>query len=303
MEVTKKQTKESYTGVPFRAARRNPGEYPYTLQEFDSPLWEIYRGAYGNVREYLEILTGEKDAAPETFKLRRLEQIPKTNYELAFDNLCENLWHQMDFYSATWLALPYLAKLMESWEKEQDQEWMFQGILAAGSCLATDVYGNKPEETEIQESYENAALTIRAMTIDFLAHHIAYVQEKELHWRRAFATAVIAILGEQKLAYMFILSYFNSCYIVCPECENCDEEIEFGYFDPSERIEAAKAPSEKWDGESFEDVRLWLFNLFDLMGDQEGKEQLGYYFGTYVCPECGERTHVLTGMEAYYLTE
>lgn len=299
----KRSTKQSGPGVPFHRAERKPEQYPYTLQALDSPLWETYRGAYGNVSEYLGILAGERDAAPETFKIRRLETAPKTNYELAFDNLCENLWHQMSFYPATWLAVPYLARLMESWERDQDLEWMFQGILAVGSCLATDVYGDTPGETEVQESYRNASLEIRAMTIDFLACHMEYVQGKEVHWRQAFAVSVVAILGERKLAYLFALSDFNSCYMVCPDCEYCDEEIEFGYFDPSERIEAIKVPSVKWDGESLEDVKLWLFNLFALLRDKEGTEYLRYFFGTYVCPECGKRMDVLAGMEEYYFGE
>lgn len=209
----------------------------------------------------------------------------------------------MSFYPASWLVLPYLARLMEGWEKEKDQEWIFQGILAAGSCLATDVYGGRPGENDIYESYQNAIRQIRVMTIDFLAGCLDYVREKSVHSKREFAAAVTAILGERKLAYILFLSYFESCYIVCPDCENCDEEIEFGYFKPSERIEETKMPSGKWDGESLEDVKLWLFNLFGLLGDKEGEERLRYYFGTYVCPECGKKVSVLTGMEEYYLSE
>lgn len=175
-------------------------QHPYALHDFDSPLWESYRGAYGNIEDYLVILMGEREKAPETFKLRRLESIPKTNYELAFDNLCENLWHQMSFYQATWLALPYLARFMEGWERDKDLEWMCKGILAAGSFLATDVFGDRPDPEDVCESYRNAALQIRAMTIDFLAGNPGYVLEKEVRWRREFAIAATAILGEQKLA-------------------------------------------------------------------------------------------------------
>ena len=99
------------------------------------------------------------------------------------------------------------------------------------------------------------------------------------------------------------LSGFDSYYIVCPECENCDEDMEVGYFEPSERMKRAKAPSGKWDGRSLEDVRLWLPNLFNLLEDEEGEEYLSYYFGTYVCPECGKKVPVVTGMEGYYLGE
>lgn len=293
---------QSCKGVPFRAVRQKTGKYPCSLQEFDSILWEDYKGAYGDVREYLVILMGEREKAPETFKLRRLEAVPKTNYELAFDNLCENLWHQMSFYPATWLAIPYLARLMEGWEKEGDIKWLFQGILAAGSCLATDVFGDRPGEDDVRESYENAILRIRDMTFDFLAGHMDHVREQHISLRRGFAFAVTAILGEKKLAYLLTMSELESCYMVCPGCENCDEEVEFGYFDPSERIEKAEIPAKKWDGESLADTSLWMFNLFALLGDMEGIERLRYYFGTYTCPECGERTAVLTGMAGYFLT-
>ncbi len=298
----KKADGQPCMGVPFKAAGRKEGQHPYTLQQFDSILWENYRGAYGDVREYLVILMGEREDAPETFKLRRLDNGPKTNYELAFDNLCENLWHQMSFYPATWLAVPYLARLMEGWEKEDDAGWLFQGILAAGSCLATDVYGDRPGEDDVWESYENAIRQIRDITIHFLAGHMDYVREKHISWRRGFAFAVMAILGEKKLAFLFTMSELESCYMVCPGCENCDEEMEFGYFDFSGRIEKVDVPAEKWDGESLADIKAWLFNLFALLGDVEGIERLCYYFGTYTCPECGERTAVLTGMERYFLS-
>ena len=298
---TQKEAVPSYIGVPFRAVKGERVQHPYTIQKFDSPLWNLYEGAYGNVSEYLDILMGEREEAPETFQLRRLDKTPKTNYEMAFDNLCENLWHQMSFYHATWLALPYMARLMENWKKEADTEWLFQGILMVGCCLATDVFGDKPEENEVRESYENAILQIRDMTIDFLTKDIEYVREKNIHWRRAFAYAVMAILGEKELSYLFFMSDLESCYIACPSCENCDEEIEFGYFDPLKRIEKTDVPVEQWDGESFEDVKVWLFNLFSLLNDKEGMEILCYYFGTYTCPECGEKMPVLTGMKEYFL--
>lgn len=261
------------------------------------------RQTFRIIEDYLVILMGEREKAPETFKLRRLENVPKTNYELAFDNLCENLWHQMSFYPATWLALPYLARLMEGWEREKELEWMFRGILAAGSILATDVFGDRPGEEDICESYRNAGLQIRAMTIDVLAGNLEDIRQKGVQWRREFSIAVTAILGERKLAYMLYLSGFQSYYIVCPACENCDEEMEVGYFELSERMQKTSAPSDKWDGKSLEDVKLWLPNLLHLLEDEEGEELLSYYFGTYVCPECGEEMPVLAGMEEYYLAE
>ena len=102
---------------------------------------------------------------------------------------------------------------------------------------------------------------------------------------------------------MLYLSGFQSYYIVCPACENCDEEMEVGYFELSERMKKISASFDKWDGKSLEDVKLWLPNLLHLLEDEEGEELLSYYFGTYVCPECGEEMPVLAGMEEYYLAE
>lgn len=205
----KKAEVQCREGVSFKPVKKEQGscagQYD-TLESPDSPLWEVYRGAYGNVSEYIEILMGKREEAPETFKLRRLETAVKTNYEIAFDNLFENLYHQMSFYRATWLVLPYLAKLMEGWEKDREADWLFRGILAAGSCLATDIYDEKPEEAHVYESYRNAMAQIRDITIRFLAEHMDYVREKEVSWRREFAIVVTAILGQQKLAYMLFLT-------------------------------------------------------------------------------------------------
>ncbi len=277
-ERQKKTGSKHFAGVPFKEMRWEKERYPYTFEPLESCLWEEYRGAYGNVAEEVAVLMGGREEAPDTHKLRRLETVPKTNYEITFDNLFENLYHQMSFYRATWLVLPYLAGLMEKWEKENDLEWVFRGIMAAGSVLATDVYGDKPAEPGLYESYQNAEKQIQAIT-------------------------VTAILGERKLAYMLYLSGMESCYVVCPVCEYCDEEMEIGYFDLTERINVAKAPAGKWDGESLADVKLWLFNLFALVEDQKGFEYLCYIFGTYTCPECGEKSSVSAGMEAYYLGE
>ena len=153
------------------------------------------------------------------------------------------------------------------------------------------------------ESYQNAIKQIQAITVNFLAEHLAYVLEKGDYWRSEFAVAVSAILGERKLAYMLFLSSLNACYVVCPACDNCDEEMEIGYFDLSERIETADIPAGKWDGKSPGDAKQWLYNLFALLEDHMGLEYLRYIFGIYTCPECGEKIPVLAGMEAYYLEE
>lgn len=57
------------TGVPFHMTVRVQGQYPYMLQELNSQVWAVYTGAYGDVWDYINILMGERDVAPEQKKL------------------------------------------------------------------------------------------------------------------------------------------------------------------------------------------------------------------------------------------
>lgn len=109
------------------------------LTEFSSGLWEEYRGAYGSVRREVEILMDGTTAPPPQQKLRRLDTEEKDDYRIAFDNLCEGLSHQMSFYSATYLVLPYMAKLLEEKEAAGDFQWQVLILSEMGVCLATDV--------------------------------------------------------------------------------------------------------------------------------------------------------------------
>ena len=68
--------------------------------EFASPMWDQYQGAYGDVREDVAFLFCPEELIPETDKLRRLDQEKKSDYEIIFDNLCENLTHQLSRYDA-----------------------------------------------------------------------------------------------------------------------------------------------------------------------------------------------------------
>ena len=61
--------------------------------EFPSDLWQVFRGAYGDVREDVAFLFCPKDLLPEMQKLRRLDFEDKDAEQINFDNLCENLSH------------------------------------------------------------------------------------------------------------------------------------------------------------------------------------------------------------------
>lgn len=286
-----------------RALNFQESEFPpYVLTDFNSALGGEYSGAYGNVREDVIVLMNKQERTPDSIKLRRLDQECKTNYEITFDNLCENLCGQMSFYRATYLVIPYFAELLKQWNREGDLAWQAKGIMAAGSCLATDIYGDIPDR-QVFENYNRAIQVIQALTICFLSKNMDYLSELSMAYRRELVSAVTAILGERKLAYILFISSWESCYLVCPKCEYCDEEIELRAGCSFDKIEKARVSSKKWDGKDLRDAKQWLFNLLRLLGDDEGEEHLCCYFGTYICPECGEKKLMLTGIENYYLGE
>ena len=74
-----------------------------TFTELNSDLWELYRGAYGNIKCEIEVLLKEVSG----------EEVEQEEFEDAFENLCETLWHQMSFYKASYLAMPYMLKFLE----------------------------------------------------------------------------------------------------------------------------------------------------------------------------------------------
>ena len=78
------------------------------LIDFNSPLWEIYKGAYGSVKEDIIALTSEKQLF--------YKKNENSDYYIAFENLFENLSHQMSFYNATYITLPYIVALLEQYE-------------------------------------------------------------------------------------------------------------------------------------------------------------------------------------------
>lgn len=72
-------------------------------------------------------------------KIIRLDFSEKDSYRINFDNLCENLSHQLSFYKATYLAMPYLVLLLEKKRRAQDFDWQLLIIREAGMILSTDL--------------------------------------------------------------------------------------------------------------------------------------------------------------------
>ncbi len=53
-------------------------------------------------------------------------------------------------------------------------------------------------------------------------------------------------------------------------------------------IEPAESVIGKWDGKSYDNTYLWFSNLVHSLG-VEDEWKISYYYGTYTCPECGNK--------------
>ncbi len=88
--------------------------------DFDDPQWAQYEGAYGNMSE----------------AVRRLLEQPDDK-ELA-ECVYQGINHQMDFYSAAYLVLPYLVKLLEEQIAVEKVEWAEYCLFNIAMVIACD---------------------------------------------------------------------------------------------------------------------------------------------------------------------
>ena len=238
----------------------------------------------------------------QQMKLRRLDPEEKDDFRIAFDNLFENLYHQMSFYYATYLVLPYLVTLLEKDSRFESFEWKMDMISEIGICLATDIPNNHREiltDEEILSSYEASILKLQELTKQFLEQHEEEIKELDFNARSMLITAILAIFGEREIAFILTMSCWDSCYMLCDNCEYCEEELELSDEEARKQIVPAESVIGNWDGSSYEDAWLWISNVLNQLGAQEELEILSYYYGTYTCPECGNKSKVFDLMKNY----
>lgn len=272
--------------------------------EFPSGLWEQYGGAYGDAREDVAFLFCPEELIPETEKLRRLDPSEKSDYEIIFDNLCENLTHQLSLYKASYLAMPYLVLLLEKRRQKDDYEWEKKIISAAGDILSTDIpyCGGGCEAVmpdEIMESYRLSVEILQEMAKDFLARRMDRLKEEDPGWLQYFCTDLMAVLGDREAAFQMLIGQWEQCPVSCPECGYYDEDMEadgLGDEEQLKKIEPAASVAGKWDRKSYEDTYLWFSSLVHELG-VEDEWKVSYYYGTYTCPECGSRGILMDWMK------
>lgn len=266
------------------------------LIDFHSHLWEIYRGAYGNVKDDIMILTNEKQLF--------YKKNEHSEYYIAFDNLFENLSHQMSFYNATYIALPYIVKLLEEYQNEFWEQYYI--ISKVGFCIATDIPENHTIHYDIEQnildSYTESITILQQKTKEFLFENINILKQLTPYEISEFCTSILAILGDRYIAYILTLSSWDTFYILCNNCEYCNEDLSYSFSNKTElkQITPAELKIEQWDKCSFDDTFLWLSYVLSILGDKKSVKILRYYYGTYTCPRCGKQKKVIDLIKNYY---
>ena len=261
-----------------------------TFIPLDSALWEQYPGAYGSVSGEIAFLMGES-TAPRV-KLRRLDPEEKDQERVAFDNLCENLSHQMSFYPALYLALPYMVKLLG--QKAGDYDWQLLIFSEIGICLATDVtWENEPAPRlpeDITESCREAAAILAERAERFLKENRKKLRREGAFERRRLCLGLYGLLGDRREAFALVMNQWETCYVHCTHCGYLDEDLEL--IDGKQRRKLR--PLRFWKKKPAEFTRFR--RILHQMGDWEGEELLACYYGGYVCPACGKRSDVMGGL-------
>lgn len=293
-EMWKEAIEKSLTEVQELRERLHP-------VPFASPLWEEYHGAYGDVREDTAFLFCPKELVPEMDKIVRLDFEEKDDDRINFDNLCENLSHQLSFYDATYLVMPYLVLLLEKKRRAQDFKWQLLIIREAGIILSTEGEqgGSSEVPEEVLECYQLSKELLRDMTEEFLDQHLEELKQESEDGLQYFLSGLLAIFGDPQAAFQLVVGSWEQTPVSCPECDYFDEEMEDGFYEEDlikEKVEPAESVIGKWDGKSFEDSYLWFSNLAHELGIED-EWKIPYYYGTYTCPECGKKGILIEWMK------
>ena len=90
------------------------------LEDLNSDQWEKHLGAYGNMSNVMSDFMKDPD-----------------DKELQ-ESVYQGINHQMTFYSAVYLVMPYLVKLLEQKILSGDIEWAEYCLFNTGMTLASD---------------------------------------------------------------------------------------------------------------------------------------------------------------------
>jgi len=280
------------------------------LAGYNSELWELLHGAYGNVCEEVKILMGDVEEIPPQEKTRRLDFEEKDDYMIAFDNLCENLTHQMTFYSASYIVMPYMVELLRLRELEGCFKWQFLIICNMGICLATDVYEDSIEEIpgEVLENYNASVEILKEKTKEFIKNNSGRLKELDRNEKNFLATAVLAILADKKAAHILCLGGWEETEISCPECDaylglfGFPEEEGLKEDEKEEGITPVKEEAGETGSEESSAYK-WYKGFLQDIGAYEEAEIISAYYKKFRCNKCGARKTLMEFAQAIVFYE
>ncbi|MCI9079517.1 MAG: hypothetical protein HFH68_11425 [Lachnospiraceae bacterium] len=271
--------------------------------DFNSDLWEKLHGAYGNILEDIIPLTVNEPEVPENEKSFYADY--ESDYMIAFDNICCTLSHQMSFYHASYIALPYLANAFNYWYQKDDFIMQVLFLNNIGIIVSTDIpynteYYNDIRENlpaNVMESYQESILFFKEKAKELLLNKLdMFKQFRQIDITYIFIS-LLAFIGKREHAFVLMLGNFDQCLISCKNCGLYTEDIELDddyinntdHQELNELITPAGPVTGQWDKKSFDDTYVWLSNILQLCGNDNDAAKLSYFYGTFNCPDCGTK--------------
>lgn len=206
------------------------------LLNFDSKLWyelesaysftDEFRENYGDIKEYVCILHEEREDIEMPVRIRRMERTQRSAYQIVFENVCENMSHQLTFYPISYIVLPYLVTLLEKKVQQKDVEWQRLIISEVGVALMGDTprFRVKKADKEIMRNYKKALRRFRKLVKKFYKENRKWVKQMNFNDKSQIVCGTSAILGIHWLPMVLVMGFdmFSE--------ETCDKIINVVYF-------------------------------------------------------------------------
>lgn len=261
-----------------------------TVTDLNSGLWEQYSSGSGSIRDEIEAVS------------RVIEGEEPADFEDKFTSLCQSLWDQMSFYDASYLAIPYMLKLLDKKAEQQDFMWQLRIISEMGMIVMTDIARNHDDRQandQVVNQYNQCIEVLAEKTKAFIMNYADKIAELDWNEKSYFYITALAILDDREAAFVLTSFCFDEIYVVCDSCGEYNEEMPTVSEGEIEEIEPAEPLIGKWDGRSLDDTYLWYSNFLHLLRDDAAADALSYYYGTYTCPHCGKKSLVMDLAKRY----
>ncbi|MDE7200778.1 MAG: hypothetical protein K2O91_02490 [Lachnospiraceae bacterium] len=286
MERDKKQNTANLDKLTkiFMHLEMEPDCIKLPLEALDSSNWEKYESA-GDARIWLQKLMDGEDEA--------------------FSECCDEISHQMSFWSAIYLVFPYLVdKLAKDFDQIDPGEWIMNSSML-GISLATDCDINRGvsniADKAVMSCYQLSIRKFQLLIKKFLTKKAKSLSRVDSMDKAMFALEVLAAFGNRDDAFLLVNAELDQgICLACDKCEHCNEELEFMSKRTLSGIIPKAQAEDSWNGEDFEDTYLWFGDFLELFTIKGLAKHLPYYFGTYKCPECGSEAVVKDLMKNFY---